>query len=54
MNILDKLDYNKYYKCYTAKSVRETGLPMIGGQDMTKEEYGEKYANRWLSKTRCK
>lgn len=54
MSIFDKLDYNNYYKCYTAQSVRETGLPMVGGKDITKDEYTLKYANRWLSKSRCK
>nr|DAY60595.1 MAG TPA: hypothetical protein [Caudoviricetes sp.] len=48
--ILDKMVYNDKYKCYFAKDCRATGLPMV--------TYGYKnypeYANKWLSKTRCK
>lgn len=48
--ILDKLAYDTQYKCYRAKDCRETGLPMV--------DYGYsnyiKYADKWLSKTRCK
>ena len=52
-DILSILNYNEYYKCYTAESCRATGLPMFGSKELSKEEYS-KYANRWLSKTRCK
>lgn len=47
--ILDELEYNAKYKCYTAKSCRATGLPMVGfGYD----NFSEK-SNVWLSKSRC-
>ena len=46
-SVWDSLEYNRYYKCYTADSCRATGLPML-------ERYNyEEYANKWLSKTRC-
>lgn len=54
MNIIDTLDYDEHYRCYTAESARKTGLPMIGNKDFTKDEYAEKYFNKWLSKSRCK
>lgn len=53
MSILESLKYNSYYNCYTAETVKKTGLPMVGG-DMSKAEYSQKYADKWLSATRCK
>ncbi|MDY4574260.1 MAG: hypothetical protein SPD90_04305 [Intestinibacter sp.] len=47
--ILDELEYNSWYKCYTAKSCRATGLPMV---DFGYANYIQK-ANVWLSKSRC-
>lgn len=44
--------YNTYYKCYVASYVKTTGLPMFGGSELSKLDY-EKYADKWLSKTRC-
>lgn len=52
--IINGLEYDTYYNTYTAKSVRETGLPYIGGKGgIPKSEYIEKYINIWLSKSRC-
>lgn len=47
--ILDELEYDSRYKCYTAKSCKTTGLPMV---DFGYSNFPEK-ANVWLSKTRC-
>ncbi|EGT4141303.1 hypothetical protein EQY97_10220 [Clostridium perfringens] len=52
-SIFEVLEFNNYYKCYTAESCRKTGLPMFGG-NISKEEYYDKYKDKFLSKTRCK
>lgn len=48
--ILDKVAYNYTRKCYYAEDCRKTGLPMV---DYGYVNYLE-YADKWLSKTRCK